>query len=172
MANENHDHNGQACLFGWLHSPRKGERGRPPHVWSPENSNKIKLLLALGWSNERIANAVGVTLPTLRKHYFSELKVRALARDALDAERFNQLWAAAEKGNVGAMREVARFIEANDQVLRAARERQGQAPVAEQPEVQPERRALPVGKKQAAADAAANAIASDPDLAPLPSRLI
>ncbi len=41
---------------------------------SRANRDKVSLLLALGWSNVRIANAVGISAPTLRKCYRAELK--------------------------------------------------------------------------------------------------
>ena len=43
-----------------------GRRGRPQHVASQRNRDKVVMLLALGWSNDRIANALVVSLPTLR----------------------------------------------------------------------------------------------------------
>jgi hypothetical protein len=53
-------------------------------------------------------------LPTLRKHYFSELKLRGVARDRLDARLAMKLWEQVEAGNVGAMREFQKLLERND----------------------------------------------------------
>jgi len=50
-----------------------------------ENRNKVTLLLALGWSNLRIANALGIWPQALRKHYSPILKKRAEQRDRMDA---------------------------------------------------------------------------------------
>jgi hypothetical protein len=72
------------------------------------------MLLALGWSNERIANVLHVTMPTLRKHYFSELKVRDSARDRLDATVAMTFWGQFQAGNTGAGREFIRLLERND----------------------------------------------------------
>jgi hypothetical protein len=160
----------QPCLFGWPDMPWKGQRGRPPHVPDDESRNKIKLLLALGWSNSRIAGAMGISEPTLRRYYLSELKLRAIARDALDARRAEKLWQQVEKGNVGAMKAFDKLLEANDRMRRAADLRQGvdaderenDAPPAPQRKV----REQPVGKKELAASAASAAIAADPDLQP------
>lgn len=72
------------------------------------------MLLALGWNNERIAAALRITPPSLRKHYFSELKERDVARDRLTAALAMKLWARIGDGVIGAFRELDRFIEKND----------------------------------------------------------
>jgi hypothetical protein len=101
-------------LFGDPVPENKGKRGRPQHVVTQENRNKVNMLLAMGRSNERIANALNVTLPTLRKHYFSELKFRDTARDRLDARLAMTLWGQFQGGNTGAGREFIRLLERND----------------------------------------------------------
>jgi hypothetical protein len=85
-----------------------GKRGRPPHIRTKENSNKIILLLAQGWPDQRIAAAIGITIPTLKKHYFSELKVRDAARDRVEAIGLLSLWSLGREGNVAAMKEYFR----------------------------------------------------------------
>lgn len=101
-------------LFGLPVLPPTERRGRPAHVPSNENRNRVNMLLSLGWSNERIAAALSITLPTLRKHYFSELKYRDVARDRLNMRRAELLWKQVEHGNVGAMKEFDRFLEKSD----------------------------------------------------------
>lgn len=123
-------------LFGDPIPEGRGGRGRPQHLVTVENRNRVNMLLALGWSNERIAGALRITVPTLRKHYFSELKYRGVARDRLDMRRAEVLWREAEKGNVGAMKEFGRMVERSDMM--------GMAPRKPQPK---EER---VGKKEAA----------------------
>ncbi|WP_245282135.1 hypothetical protein [Rhizobium sp. LC145] len=81
-----------------------------------KNRNKVMLLLAMGWSNARIANALGITQPTLRKNYFQQLRCRDLARDRLEGARLDLAWELAKAGNVGAMREFARLMERNDRM--------------------------------------------------------
>lgn len=103
------------------------------------------MLLALGWGNERIAGALRITLPTFRRHYFSELKFRDVARDRLDMRRVELLWAEVEKGNVAAMKALDRFLEKSDLMLFG---RSGSAP-AKTPA-----KAAKLGKKEAAAAAA------------------
>lgn len=127
-------------LFGERVTQAERKAGRPVHVVTPEKRNKVMILLALGWSNERIAGALAISLPTLRKHYFSELKARDVARDRLDATRFAIVWEQARGGNVGAIKELGRMIERSD--LMHMRDAFGDAP--ETPN-----RAL--GKKEAAA---------------------
>jgi hypothetical protein len=60
-----------------------GKRGRPPHIPTERNRNKVMMLLAFGWNTDRIAKALSITAPTLRKNYFRELKVRLEARDRM-----------------------------------------------------------------------------------------
>ncbi len=161
MGQENSE---QPCLFGWPAMPWKGARGRPPHVATEENINKVKLLMALDWTVERIANALGITQPTLRRHYISVLKLRALARDALDARRAELLWQQVEKGNVGAMKQFGLMVEEADRRsksrLAAEQEEEEEAPRT------PAKTSGYVRKTDRAADAAQAALMIDPDLNP------
>ena len=110
MTTENFD------LFGnpWVDQPTK--RGRPPHEVSVRNRNRVSMLVALGWANPRIATALGVTLPTLHKYYFYELRQRDVARDRLELRRMELAWELAEKGNVGAFKEFGKLMERNDRM--------------------------------------------------------
>lgn len=144
--------------------PWKGMRGRPPHVPTDETVNKVKMLLAFGWANSRIANALNITEPTLRRHYFSVLKVRAIARDALDARRAELLWQQVEKGNVGAMKAFDKMVEENDRMTKSRRVRDEDDDEDEVPP--PPKRTGYVGKKGMATDAAQAALTLDPDLQP------
>ncbi|MGV0878055.1 AraC family transcriptional regulator [Martelella sp. FLE1502] len=141
-------------LFGDPDTFPSGRRGRPAHKVTRKSRNKVKMLLALGWSNDRIANAIDCSLPTLRKHYFSELKQRTSQRDRLEAWKFEKLFEQAEKGNVGAMRELDKAIEKNDRMLAAKviRDAQGDddAPVP----------AEKIGKKEKARREAAQIVAT------------
>jgi hypothetical protein len=104
-------------LFGDPVPANWGQRGRPEHVPSQQNRNRVSMLVALGWSNKRIAAAMFVTLPTLRKHYFSELKFREVARDRLDANLATKLWELFMAGNVAAGKEFRALLERNDLML-------------------------------------------------------
>lgn len=128
-------------LFGDPVPANWGMRGRPEHVASQQNRNKVSMLVALGWSNKRIAAALIVTLPTLRKHYFSELRYRDVARDRLDAGLAMKLWEQVQAGNVGAMKEFQKLLERNDLMLYG----QAARPAKETPVKEPK-----LGKKEEA----------------------
>lgn len=91
-------------------------RGRPRFEVTERNLNKVKLLLALGWANERIAAAVNCSLATLKRYFRAELSERDLARDRLDAERIMVAAEQAMKGNVGAMRVFQQLLDRNDRM--------------------------------------------------------
>lgn len=101
-------------LFGDPVPANWGRRGRPEHVASQQNRNKVSMLVAFGWSNSRIAAALFVTEPTLRKHYFSELKFREVARDRLFTGLVMKCWDQVQAGNVGAMKEFQKLLDRND----------------------------------------------------------
>ena len=103
-------------LFGDPVPEGWGRRGRPEHVASQQNRNRVSMLVALGWSNARIASAMLITLPTLRKHYFSELKFRDVARDRLNANLATRLWSLFMEGNVAAGKEFRKLLEQNDRM--------------------------------------------------------
>lgn len=121
-------------LFGDPVRQSNGRRGRPAHVATQENRNKVIMLLAFGWSNERIAAALHISQPTLRRYYFSELKARDIQRDRLDLKRYMQVFAAAEQGNVGAMRLLDQLIAKSDLALTTGRLGEAQRKAAAKPE--------------------------------------
>lgn len=103
-------------------------RGRPPFERTQENANSVSMLLAMGWTNERIASAIvdprtgkSISVPTLKRYFRAELKVRDAARDRMRLRQFMRLWQAAEAGNLGAERQFERMVEANDRLLAEAR---------------------------------------------------
>lgn len=146
-------------LFGNRVQERFGARGRPPYERNDQDENKIKLLLALGWSNERIAHAIGISLPTLRKNYFQVLKVRQRQRDMLDAARAMKLWDLSMGGNVGAIKEFGRLMERNDAMLAEQSFRNDDRPSA--PTAPNVERADRMGKKEQAQIAAEAAESSE-----------
>lgn len=137
-------------LFGDPVPANHGGRGRPAHMPTTENRNKVTLLLALGWSNSRIASALGVTEPTLRKHYFSVLKYRTEQRDRMDAAIATTYWKQFQEGSTAAGKAFLEFVARNDR-MEIEREMAGDS--------KPER----IGKKQLderrAADADADLMA-------------
>jgi hypothetical protein len=105
-------------LFGDPVSPNHGRRGRPAHIATRENRNKVLMLLALGWTNQRIGSALAIDLKTFRKNYSHELKLRDFQRDRLDAAVAMKLWDQVQEGNVGAIKEFRALLERNDLMRR------------------------------------------------------
>lgn len=103
-------------LFGNPVRQGKGARGRPPFEVTERNRNKVKLLLAMGWSNDRVANAIECSLATLKRYFRAELKVRDEMRDRLDAERLMVVAQKALEGVVGAQRLLVEMIDRNDRM--------------------------------------------------------
>lgn len=103
-------------LFGHPIRDGFGQRGRPAYEATEKDRNKIKLLLALGWANQRIANGVGISPATLKRYFRAELKVRDAMRDRLEARRFEIVMEQANAGNVTALRELGVMIERNDRM--------------------------------------------------------
>ena len=132
-------------LFGDPVPANWGQRGRPEHVASQQNRNRVSMLVAAGWSNSRIAAAMFITQPTLRKHYFSELKFRDVARDRLNAVMLTKTWELFLAGNVAAGKEFRLLLEQNDLML------YGQTAPPSQPDAPKEPK---LGKKEAALVAA------------------
>jgi hypothetical protein len=56
-------------LFGMSILEAGKKRGRPLHVPTPENRQKIVGLFAEGHPPEKVAGALSISLPTLRRHY-------------------------------------------------------------------------------------------------------
>ncbi len=103
-------------LFGNPYVAKPTKRGRPQHEVTLKTRNRVSMLVALGWANPRIAVTIGVTLPTLHKYYFYELRQREVARDRMDLRRLELAWDLAEKGNVGAFKEFGKLVERNDRM--------------------------------------------------------
>ncbi len=98
-------------LFGDPILPRQEGRGRPEHRWSLEFSNRVLLAFARGLSVKQAAMSIGVSVPTLRKHYFSEVAKRDAAQlrmEMLQLARLNDL---AAGGNVSAEKELLKQLD-------------------------------------------------------------
>ena len=103
-------------LFGDPVPENWGARGRPEHIRNQATANKITMLLALGWSIARISKTVGVTPPTLRKHYKGELRHRDESRDRLQARTAMLLWEQFERGSTVAGRVFRELLAENDRM--------------------------------------------------------
>ncbi len=103
-------------LFGRPVREGFGRRGRPPFEPSEKDRNRVKLLLALGWSVERIGNSLGVSGKTVQRYFSPELKSRDAMRDQLDARRIEIAMEQANTGSITALRELGCLIERNDRM--------------------------------------------------------
>lgn len=90
-------------LFGDPVPPNRGKRGRPQHIPTAENRHRVTIWFALGYAPEQVAEALGITMPTLRKHYFSELSGQRTARMKLEAKNMLAIVDQVDKGNASAM---------------------------------------------------------------------
>ncbi len=95
-----------------------------------------------------VASAVGITQPTLRKHYFHELAQRRVAGLMMKAHQLQRLNTEAEKGNVAAEKALFAIID-REQVKQISNRMAGRADA-------PERKTSvrPLGKKEEQQNAA------------------
>lgn len=107
-------------LFGEPVPPGRGKRGRPAHVRTQESSNKFNLLAATGSGLEEIAAVLGVSMPTLRKHYFFEVERYEVAKLRLKAKLLSGLMTEADGGNVAAAKELFKQVERGELARLAA----------------------------------------------------
>jgi hypothetical protein len=120
------------------------------------------VLLAHDWTQARIANALGISEPVLRQYYSSELKLRSMARDALEAEMLMSMAAQAAAGSVGAVKQVQARFDRTDMAARA-RAAAGDAGDVAKPQPRP----VAKGKKDQARQTAEDVLAANPLFDPL-----
>lgn len=150
--------NSDVDLFGDPYQAAERGRGRPPHVPSRETTNRVILGFARGWTVKKVATSIGVSVPTLRQHYFSHVERReamALMMESVQLGRLNDL---AEKGNVTAEKELLKAIEKGR--LRELVQAEAPAPKVKGPKL---------GKKEAARVAAIDSRGGLYDTPPAPS---
>ena len=83
--------------------------GRPEFAPTDEDREKVRVLKAGGMSNEAIAEVIGISEPTLRKHFSSELD-RATAK--VRAELLMARYRSAMGGNVSAQNKMIEQVSA------------------------------------------------------------
>ena len=98
-------------LFGDPYQPPSDGRGRPEHQWTRANSNKVLLAFARRLSVKDAATAIGVSVPTLRKHYSSEVAQRDAAALRFEMVQLSRLNDGAKAGSVAAEKELGRRLE-------------------------------------------------------------
>ncbi|MCA2012408.1 hypothetical protein LCM17_12995 [Cereibacter sphaeroides] len=150
----------------------KRKQGRPPFQRTEENARKVSMMLAVGYTNERIANLIrdprtgkSISVPTLKRHFRAELETRQVARDMMTIRRLERLWVAAEGGNVGADKQFGLLMEDELRGVAADRARRGKNPSQPEPEAKPEK-PLSRGKKEEAAQRASDMFAGSALLSP------
>lgn len=85
--------------------------GRPEFAPTDEDREKVRVLKAGGMSNEAIAEVIGISEPTLRKHFSLELD-RATAK--VRAELLMARYRSAMGGNVSAQNKMIEQVAAID----------------------------------------------------------
>ena len=73
MDHENPAGDGGLDLFGNPLVPLRDRRGRKSFKKDKENQDFVAVRAAVGWTHERIAEAIGCDAKTLRKHFSREL---------------------------------------------------------------------------------------------------
>ncbi len=107
-------------LLGDPIQPERG-RGRPQHAPTDEKRRIVVMLMAFDWSMERIAAALSITPPTLKRHYRMQLKVREDARARVEASALNALMKEVSAGNVSAIDKLLKRFDRHDLAQMAAR---------------------------------------------------
>ena len=132
-----------------------GKPGANGHVPTAEKLNKVRLLVVAKWTAKQIADELGISVPTLNKHYFRNASIkrsRAIAIAEAQGRVMLQLDLAASEGSVSAMKELKKQFE------RAELELYGK-------ELTDPKKAMPIGKKELRKRAAAS---PDPEWGFLP----
>ena len=73
-------------LFGNPYDTSSRPVGRPEHVPTEELTINIMVLLASGMTNKEVAQTVGLSVPTLKKHYFHLIKQKDVILNRLRAK--------------------------------------------------------------------------------------
>lgn len=133
-------------LFGWAPACPRGP-GRPAFEATPEKAREVMGLFARGRTKRDAARVIGCDVKTLEKHFSAECAARDFADEIVRSRLLGVLLGEAEKGNVGAVKQAERMIDADR--LRMASAKFGDAP--RQPKAEAK------GKKQLRREAAYDA---------------
>lgn len=80
----------------------RNEGGRPQHKPDEKSRVQVKMLAAMGIGVDDIAKVVGVSAPTLRKHYEHEIEIGRIEANAKVAGSLFKAATANDKGSVAA----------------------------------------------------------------------
>lgn len=92
----------------------RGKAGATGHVATKINVNKVRLLVMSGWALAQIAEELGITTPTLRKHYFQNRSIKTARKHSINEVKGRvllQLQEAADGGNVSAIKEIGKIAD-------------------------------------------------------------
>ncbi len=101
-------------LLGHPVPANKGQKSRPEHAPTAENLEKIILLLGMKRSETDCAAAIGLSLPTMKKHYFSHPEVQRAKRHAslvLEGELLLRLNRQSEAGKTSATEKLLKRLD-------------------------------------------------------------
>jgi AcrR family transcriptional regulator len=104
------DENSDRDLFGQAVQQAAKGRGRPAHQRTRETVNRVILGFARGRSVKEVALSIGVSVPTLRQHYSSEVAARHATALMVESVQLGRLNDQAEKGNVAAEKELLKAL--------------------------------------------------------------
>ena len=92
----------------------KGKPGANGHVATSKNTNKVRMLVLSRWTSAQIAEELGITVPTLNKHYFKNRSIKHARKTVLNEVKGRvllQLDKEASDGNVSAQKELFKILE-------------------------------------------------------------
>ena len=140
-------------LFGNPVRANRGRPGRPALEVTAEDRDAVEAALVRGWSNERIARAVGISPASLKRYFRAALHHRDVAREKMELAMFATVARQAMAGNMSAVKQLRDMMH-GDQLARSSAEmRKIQA--------EAEARGVGLGKKEAAQMGAQAASQSD-----------
>lgn len=111
MARNSEDAGPVFDLFGDPVPRNHGSKGRPEHVPTDANRRIVVLAYATGKKDADVAKMLGITVPTLKKHYFSEWSLRHSAKLRADGVILARLDAQSRGGNVAATKALDKKLE-------------------------------------------------------------
>lgn len=89
-----------------------GEPGRTGHIATDKNIRKVRCLVVAGMKKPQISKALGISVPTLNKHYFTKQSIRNARLEAVSEMQgltLLRLDQAAQEGSVSAMKEIGKI---------------------------------------------------------------
>lgn len=108
-------------LFGNPVRPNKGQRGRPSLEITQEDRDHVEAALVKGYTNQRICEVIGISLPSLKRHFRASLIKRDNARARLELALFSSMARAAIEGQKPAAATKVLEMMRRDELIEAER---------------------------------------------------